>query len=123
MIIQLYMECTFDAAHFLRDYEGKCKNLHGHTYKLSIWIRGQKSNIQKNDILFDFGKINEIKEYFDHKNLNEIEFFMEQNPTAENICFFIYDELKKDRKELEFKIRLYETKVGKETYCETGDWI
>lgn len=119
MKLILHTEFVFDSAHYLDDYEGKCKFCHGHTYFVDVWIRGDSSQLQKNGILFDFGNTKTIKEKLDHKLLNEEVIF---NPTAENLCMFIYNYFKIVEKELQFKIRIYETKVGKETYCETGDF-
>lgn len=86
----------FDAAHSLYDYIGKCKNLHGHTWKVEIRIVMSKflkdlSNTF-NGILLDFVELSKIKETFDHKHLNEV---ITINPTAENlasiICLMVSD--------------------------------
>ena len=52
----------------------------------------------------------------------EIPPFNNINPTAENISMFLHKKLKEQRRELLFKIRVYETKIGKETWCEYGDF-
>jgi len=83
---------TFDSAHRLVDYDGKCSNLHGHTYKLEVSIAGDKDD---KGMVIDFGIFKKLVEervidLFDHKYLNEL---MEFNPTAENICEWIWDEL------------------------------
>lgn len=122
-IIQLHTETTIDSAHFLQGYDGNCKNFHGHSWFLEIWIRGLRVDLNEVGILFDFGEVKRIKERFDHKLLNNIHPFTEINPTAENISSVIYDQLKEINPHLLYKIRLYETKVGKETYCEVGDWL
>ena len=66
-------EFTFDAAHHLHCYEGKCKNLHGHTYKVIFGLSGFVDN---RGLMIDFGDIkeiwkNEIEIFLDHKYLNE----------------------------------------------------
>jgi 6-pyruvoyltetrahydropterin/6-carboxytetrahydropterin synthase len=135
MIILLHTETTIDSAHQLKDYEGKCSNIHGHTWFLDLWVKGTDSQLNKDGILFDFGNVREIKELLDHKLINNLPYFNKGidfnfegrmkkgvNPTAENLSIFIYNWLKKDNSELLFKIRLYETKIGKETYCEVGDF-
>lgn len=66
-------EFTFDAAHHLHAYEGKCKNLHGHTYKVVFGLSGYTNDI---GIALDFGDIKEIwkeqiEPYLDHRYLNE----------------------------------------------------
>ena len=66
-------EFTFDAAHHLHCYEGKCKNLHGHTYQSDFW---DKWVYDDSGLMIDFGDIkeiwkNEIEIYLDHRYLNE----------------------------------------------------
>lgn len=122
MILTLYTETVIDSCHYLRNYNGPCKNLHGHSWKISIWIKGEDYLKDENGILFDFRNVQKLKEKYDHKFLNEIEPFDKFNPTAENISETIYNELKEYKSTLQFKIRVYETAVGKKTYCECGDF-
>jgi 6-pyruvoyltetrahydropterin/6-carboxytetrahydropterin synthase len=119
MILTIYTEGYFDAAHLLNDYDGKCSFLHGHTWKISVWVKGDESLKDKSGILWDFGNLKIILDELDHKNLNEV---IDVNPTAENIALFVYKKLKKDYKDLQFKVRIYEKIVEKESYCETGDF-
>lgn len=120
--ITLFTETTFDSDHHLEGYEGKCAISHGHTWLLQLWIRGNDSQKSEVGILFDFGKIKDIQEQLDHCVINEQMIMKGKNPTAENISLMIYNELKKLYPKLKFKVRLYETAVLKETYCERGDW-
>jgi len=83
---------TFDSAHHLMDYEGKCKNIHGHTYKLEVTLKGP---VEKSGMVIDFHDMDRIVEdevisYVDHKYLNDIFDF---NPTCENIALWIWDKL------------------------------
>ncbi|MEO0092173.1 MAG: 6-carboxytetrahydropterin synthase QueD [candidate division WOR-3 bacterium] len=82
----------FSSAHYLKDYQGKCEELHGHNYLIVVYITGPK--IPKSGMLYDFRK---IKEYLktilpDHKCLNDIYNF---NPTTENLAKYFYDKIKK----------------------------
>lgn len=135
MELILHTETTIDSAHQLVGYNGKCNRKHGHTWFLEIWIKGEEFQLNKDGILFDFGNINKLKDLLDHNFINEIPYFDKDkefewrglvkqgvNPTAENISLFIYDFLKLENSDLKYKIRLYETKIGKETYCELGDF-
>jgi 6-pyruvoyltetrahydropterin/6-carboxytetrahydropterin synthase len=90
-MIQLTREFKFDAAHFLTKYHGKCEHLHGHTYRLWVTIEGET---QENGMLLDHGFLKKIvKEQiinkFDHRCLNDTF----ENPTAEIIVKYIWDEL------------------------------
>lgn len=121
-------EFTFDAAHHLHDYEGKCKNLHGHTYRVVLGVSGYTD---ERGLVIDFSIIKKIwKEnieiYLDHRYLNETLPLM--NTTAENIVVWIYEkfaeallqEQRSNDMRVEF-VRLYETPTS---YAETRrEWI
>jgi 6-pyruvoyltetrahydropterin/6-carboxytetrahydropterin synthase len=86
-------EFTFDAAHHLHCYEGKCKNLHGHTYKLVITMSGFVNEI---GIAVDFGEIKAIfkkaiDEKLDHRYLNEV--LPPMNTTAENMIVWMWEQV------------------------------
>lgn len=121
-------EFTFDAAHHLHCYEGKCKNLHGHTYKVVFGISGFTD---ERGLMIDFGDIKDIwKEkieiHLDHRYLNETLPLM--NTTAENIVVWIYEQMAEALREapqykgarVEF-VRLYETPTS---YAEARrEWM
>jgi len=95
---------------------GKCANpnYHGHNYELIVRLSGepdpQTGYLYDLKALSDLIKDNVLKK-FDHKNLNlDTDYFKNLNPTAENICFVIYDILRAliDGK-FDLKVRLYET--------------
>lgn len=117
--VMVSKEFTFDAAHHLHCYEGKCKNLHGHTYKVVFGISGYVNEI---GLAIDFGDIkeiwkNEIEVYLDHRYLNET--LPPMNTTAENMVVWIFEKmdeaLQKGERPLQYKgartefVRLYET--------------
>ncbi|PJN92016.1 6-carboxytetrahydropterin synthase QueD, partial [Bacillus sp. mrc49] len=86
-------EFTFDAAHHLHDYEGKCKNLHGHTYKVIFGLSGYTDS---RGLMIDFGDMkeiwkNEIEIHLDHRYLNET--LPPMNTTAENMVVWIYEKM------------------------------
>lgn len=116
MMITAVKEFVFDSAHFLPYHEGNCRNLHGHTYRLQVGVRGPVN--PKTGMVVDFALIkwvvkHSIIDEMDHGYLNEIDFknFPKENPTAENMVKWIRDVLLEELKvpaELCF-IRLYET--------------
>jgi len=94
---KLNVTSDFSSAHKLNGYEGLCKNLHGHNWKVRIGILCEK--VDKIGMTIDFGEVkknlNEIMTMLDHTYLNDLVFFRENNPTSENIAKFIYHEMKK----------------------------
>jgi len=116
------IERNFSSAHQLRGYKGKCENLHGHNYKIEIYGRGRELN--NIGLLVDFVELKEAADdlvtYLDHKNLNELEPFVEeQNPSAENLARFILERLAvrldDDRVKI-YKVRCFETPTSVATY-------
>ncbi|MEH6957957.1 6-carboxytetrahydropterin synthase QueD [Neobacillus drentensis] len=124
-------EFTFDASHHLHCYEGKCKNLHGHTYRV---IFGLSGFVDDRGLMIDFGDIkeiwkNDIEIFLDHQYLNETLPFM--NTTAENMVVWIYEKMKEalaaevrknqyDGARVEF-VRLFETPTS---YAEARrEWM
>ncbi len=111
--MRISKEFTFDSAHFLKEYKGKCERLHGHTYRLRVTVEGP---IQKNGLVMDFHKIKDVVEaqvleHLDHHNLNEV---IDQ-PSAENICVWIWGRLQKKIPQLA-EIRVWETATSFATY-------
>ena len=130
-MFEVRVEADFAAAHFLREYNGKCENLHGHNYKVYAHVRGPKLN--EGGMLLDFTKIKgalrTVCKSVDHTNLNDLPVF-DQNPSAERIANFIYDgiiaECKKDGLDLTaqpgktdpvlFAVDVFETDTSRARY-------
>lgn len=91
---EVRVTADFAAAHFLRDYHGKCENLHGHNYKVYAHVRG--TELDAGGMLIDFSvlknALRSVIKKLDHTNLNDIAAFA-QNPSAERIARYIYDEM------------------------------
>jgi len=129
--VMVSKEFTFDAAHHLHCYEGKCKNLHGHTYKVVFGISGYVDEV---GLTIDFGDIKEIWKqeieiYLDHRYLNET--LPPMNTTAENMVVWIFEKmeeaLQQSERQLQYKgarvefVRLYETPTS---YAEARrEWM
>lgn len=126
-------EASFDAAHFLSNYNGKCRNIHGHRWRIVVEIKGDLTN----GMLVDFGdfksKLKEVCDYFDHSfivekgSLNEEllntlkeQFLIREVPfrtTAENFSKYFYDTLSKYY-DISY-IEVYETPTNGARYqCE-----
>lgn len=116
------IERNFSSAHQLRGYNGKCENLHGHNYKVEIFARGQE--LDNIGLLIDFGDLkraaDEIVNYLDHRNINELPPFDEElNPSAENLARYFLeriDEQVGDERVRVYKVRIYETPTSVATY-------
>jgi 6-pyruvoyltetrahydropterin/6-carboxytetrahydropterin synthase len=65
MATRIYKEVSFDASHRLLHYEGKCRNLHGHRWRVEVWLAGEIDT--RTGILVDFNVIREVVERFDHQ--------------------------------------------------------
>lgn len=93
---QVSVEGHFDAAHYLRDYGGKCENLHGHRFKIVVSLQAKKLN--NIGLAYDFTDLkrhlNEVLARFDHTSINDVPPFDKINPSSENIATEIYQRLK-----------------------------
>lgn len=92
MKLEVYREIHFSSAHRLRNYCGKCENIHGHNWKVRLFVTRKKLN--ETGFVMDFKDIDSvlknITELLDHKDLNSLPEFSSINPTAENIAIFIF---------------------------------
>jgi 6-pyruvoyltetrahydropterin/6-carboxytetrahydropterin synthase len=90
----LRVEADFAAAHFLSHYHGKCEKLHGHNYRVRLFLRGRA--LDEGGMLADFGQVKDMLRdtlaVLDHSNLNDIECF-KNDPSAERIARYIFDEV------------------------------
>jgi 6-pyruvoyltetrahydropterin/6-carboxytetrahydropterin synthase len=82
-VVTIGIETKFDAAHYLPSYEGKCRNMHGHTWKLTVEIEPTYLNQKLKGMILDFKEfkevVNQVLDRLDHKVLNN----MIDNPTCE----------------------------------------
>lgn len=136
----LKTEASFDSAHFLAGYVGKCSNLHGHRWKIVLEVKSEelKEDIQHQGMYVDFselkGDLRKIADSMDHaliiekntlkgttvdalksENFRIIE--LDFRPTAENMAKYFYERIK----ELGYHMKavtVYETPVNSATYTE-----
>ena len=85
----------FAAAHRLENFNGKCESLHGHNWKVEVFLGGKDLN--GTGLLMDFGVVKartkEVLEEIDHKYLNELAAFQDRNPSSENLACYLYERL------------------------------
>ncbi|QGT99273.1 hypothetical protein SYNTR_0680 [Candidatus Syntrophocurvum alkaliphilum] len=109
----------FAAAHKLYQYEGDCKNIHGHTWKVAVTVYGEE--LDNKGMLYDFRDLkktlNIILEKYEHTYLNEIEPFDLISPTAENLAKEIYNNMGKLCKDCKIKnVKVWESANSCATY-------
>lgn len=86
----------YDAAHFIRDYNGKCERLHGHRYEVEVAFGFE--DLGAGGIAYDFSEAKQhlraVTDELDHQNLNDLPAFEGVETSAENQARYIYDTLK-----------------------------
>ncbi len=96
-MFEVSVEQTFAAGHSLREYKGKCENVHGHNYRVRVTVSGAEVN--RIGLIVDFvdlkKQVRAIVERLDHQFINDLEPFTVLNPSAENLAKYFYDELTK----------------------------
>ena len=142
-IIRLTKEFNFDMAHALWNYDGKCKNIHGHSYRLMVTVIGKPIddvNNVKNGMVIDFGELKTIiykliVDVYDHalllnrrtpfsfpdelKQMYERCIFVDYQPTCENM---LPDFAEKISLELPTNIKLHSLRLY-ETPSSYGEWF
>ena len=121
-MFEITIEETFAAGHALRNYRGKCENVHGHNYRCQVMVEGEQ--LDDIGLLVDFVElkrvVHSVLDRLDHTWLNEFPPFDVLNPSAENMAKYIYDEVTSglgERKGVRIgSVRLWETDTASATY-------
>lgn len=121
-MFEVTVEQTFAAGHALRNYKGKCENVHGHNFKVQVRIEGER--LDETGLLVDFidvkNEMRKVIDRLDHQFLNEIPPFDVKNPSAENIAEYFFEELTAGvRSAVPIRIaevRLWETDIQSASY-------
>jgi 6-pyruvoyltetrahydropterin/6-carboxytetrahydropterin synthase len=121
-MFEVTIEQTFAAGHALRNYHGKCENVHGHNYRCQVTLEG--GQLDHTGLLMDFVALKKtlqsVIDRLDHQWLNDFPPFDVLNPSAENIAKYIYDEVNKGiggQADVRLgSVRLWETDTSSATY-------
>lgn len=121
-MFEVSVEHTFAAGHALRNYRGKCENVHGHNYRVEVLVRGEK--LDQTGMLADFvvlkRLLRDVSERLDHVFLNDIDPFDTVNPTAENMAVYFCEKmqegLKLDNPVKVARVTVWETDIQSATY-------
>lgn len=116
---ELSIKGDFAASHSLRGHEGKCKNLHGHTWKVEVVVT--KGSLDQVGRIQDFSILKRQLRNFlgtiDHSHLNNLPPFDRINPTTENLAKYVYDGFSKVCKPLKLKrVTVWESENASVTY-------
>ncbi|MDR0549192.1 MAG: 6-carboxytetrahydropterin synthase QueD [Deltaproteobacteria bacterium] len=94
-MFELKVTSRFAAAHNLREFHGRCENLHGHNWFVEVRVTAKE--LDRTGLVIDFGVLkkllNETLDLVDHKYLNELEYFKVDNVSSENIARFIFNQM------------------------------
>ena len=94
----LRVRADFSASHQLRHYGGKCEALHGHNFQVEVEVCGKELDFETG-ILIDFKILKQhlqtVLDKLDHKHLNDLDEFQENNPSSELLAKFIFQQMKK----------------------------
>ena len=109
------------SAHQLHGYDGPCKDMHGHTWKVEAVVCG--NNLDGVGLLTDFkvlkAKLKEVLMPLDHVFLNELPVFKDLNPSTENLARHIYRTLSKNCMPLHLKqVQVWESETASVIYYE-----
>lgn len=91
----LNVKASYDSAHFLRNYKGRCENLHGHHYVVEAGLAFD--DVGEGGMAFDFTDakrhLRAIAGELDHHNINDLEPFTTLEPSAENQARWIFQQM------------------------------
>ncbi len=121
-MFEVSVQDTFASGHALREYRGKCENVHGHNYRVEVKIQGPELN--KIGLLVDFKEVKQligkVVDYLDHRFINDLPPFDVLNPSAENIAKYFYDQihggLQQENAVEVSEVKLWETDVTYASY-------
>jgi len=112
-MFEVSVEQTFAAGHALRNYKGKCENVHGHNFKVQVVIEGER--LDDTGMLVDFLDVKDLMggviARLDHVFLNDVPPFDVKNPSAENIAEHFYEEMSTGLASTPVPVRIREVKV------------
>lgn len=119
-MFELEKTFSFEAGHQLKDHNGQCARPHGHSYRVTIAVRGEKVVVEGSSrgMVVDFQAIGAVvrpmlEKYFDHQWLNET--LMTTAPTAEYMAQWIFEYVQPKLQGL-YRVTVYETATSSASY-------
>ena len=121
---ELKVISSIAAAHRLKGIEGKCEALHGHNWKVEVFVTGE--DLGADGLLIDFKWIKrataKVLQELDHKFLNELDAFEGLNPSSENLARHIHESVRRqlDQENISVsKVTVWESDTAAATYQQT----
>jgi 6-pyruvoyltetrahydropterin/6-carboxytetrahydropterin synthase len=112
-MFEVSVEQVFAAGHALRNYKGKCENIHGHNWRVRVVIEGER--LDDTGLLVDFIDVKDLMgsviARLDHQFLNEVAPFDVKNPSAENIAEYFYEQLSTGLAATPVPVKIREVKI------------
>ena len=112
-MFEVAVEQDFASAHALRNYKGRCENIHGHNWKVRVTIEGER--LDETGLLVDFidvkNLMGQILDRIDHQFLNEIPPFDVVNPSAENIAEYFWQKMSEGLMNTPVPVKITEVKI------------
>jgi len=112
-MFEVSVEQVFAAGHALRNYKGKCENIHGHNWRVRVVIEGER--LDDTGLLVDFIDVKDLMgsviARLDHQFLNEVAPFDVKNPSAENIAEYFYEQMSTGLAATPVPVRIREVKI------------
>ncbi len=109
----VFREKFFSAAHRLREYAGKCENLHGHNWRVRLYV--SREALDKTGFVADFKVLDKVLkkvlDSLDHRDINALPYFEKVNPTAENIGVYIFNFAQKEFDKIDNELRVVKVSV------------
>ena len=121
IMFELSVKSHIASAHFLKGYQGRCKDLHGHTWNIEVVIASER--LDQIGMVADFAvvkkQLNEFLMPLDHVCLNDLEYFRRNNPSTENIAKYVYQNFAKVVAPLQIKeVQVWESETSSVVYYE-----
>lgn len=112
---------SISSAHQLHGYDGPCKNMHGHTWKVQMVVCSQQ--VDDVGLVADFkvlkAKLKDVVTPLDHVVLNDLPAFQKMNPSTENLARYIYRALSPACTPLRLKhVQVWESDTASVIYYE-----
>ena len=112
-MFEVSVEQVFAAGHALRNYKGKCENIHGHNWRVQVVMEGEQ--LDGTGLLVDFIDVKDLMgsviARLDHQFLNEVAPFDVKNPSAENIAEYFYEQMSTGLAATPVPVRIREVKI------------